>query len=399
MLMLHTADWHLGESLLRLDRTADLRARVQDVTAICEARKVDLVVIAGDLFASHSGMDAGKLTQELQHVYDAFAGFFDRGGTILAVTGNHDRDRHTEFIRTSMKLAAVPTRGTLNTGRMYLQNGPGLTRFERNGEIVQFVLVPYPLFSRYAESDDPPMNREEQNRVVRQRVARWLKLATDKEDFDPSLPSVLVAHVHVSGAEVHRLYDLNERDDVCFDGGAIPSHWAYAALGHIHKPQALGNVSHIRYCGPLDRLRIDERDDPRGVILVEIGAKGRVGEPEWIPLAATPMYDVLLEGPGDLAALTTKYPKHREAIVRVLVRHDSTAAERIEITREVKRIFPRYSELRWETAPVASVERSAVRSQADYRETVRKYLLDELEGDADGPAIAAIVEACLAEVA
>ena len=41
--------------------------------------------------------------------------------------------------------------------------------------------------------------------------------------------------------------------------------------------------------------------------------------------------------PGDLAALTTKYPKHREAIVRVLVRHDSTAAERIEITREVKR--------------------------------------------------------------
>ncbi|MCE9565971.1 MAG: hypothetical protein K8U57_28440 [Planctomycetes bacterium] len=65
--------------------------------------------------------------------------------------------------------------------------------------------------------------------------------------FERSLPSVLVAHLHVRGAEGNTLYKLSERDDVTFEAGYIPTPWEHVALGHIHKPQCHGVASHIRY--------------------------------------------------------------------------------------------------------------------------------------------------------
>ncbi len=398
MLILHTADWHLGDVLTRLDRTDDLRKRVREVAALCESRQVDLVVIAGDVFSDHSAVTYEKMTAELEHIHEAFAAFFARGGTILAITGNHDKDIRSDLIRAGMKLAAAPTRGALNPGRMYLQNGPGITTYAARGETVQFVLVPYPFAHRYAEPDDKFDSREELNRAIKTRVAAWLTNAAAKPNFDPKLPSVLVAHLNVSGSETHQLYKLTERDDVCFDGGAIPTHWAYVALGHIHKPQPLGGVGHVRYPGPLDRLRIDERNDDRGVLLVDIGPQGCRGEPEWVPLAPTPMHDIVITDPAEVAGFAAKYPDHREAIVNISVRHDSTAAQKDALTRELRKLFPRYAEIRWETDPAAAGSRGeAVQTQVDYRETVRKHLADKLTGDPDGPAIIALVETFLTE--
>ena len=41
MKILHTADWHLNDRLVRIDRTADLRAGVERVAAYCESERID----------------------------------------------------------------------------------------------------------------------------------------------------------------------------------------------------------------------------------------------------------------------------------------------------------------------------------------------------------------------
>ena len=38
-----------------------------------------------------------------------------------------------------------------------------------------------------------------------------------------TLPTILAAHLHVCGSEIHTLYKLTERDDVVFATGFLPA--------------------------------------------------------------------------------------------------------------------------------------------------------------------------------
>jgi exonuclease SbcD len=386
MKIVHTADWHLCDVLHRVSRTDDLRARVRAVAAICDSEKADVLVIAGDLFSDHSAVGADKITEELDHLQKTFEPFFRAGGTILAITGNHDKDRHVEMVRAGMKLGALPRvgGGPLLAGRMYLQNGPGVCSLETGGERVQFVLVPYPTYPRYAEADDNFTGADERNRAVQNRVGQWVQQAQLKPGFDPTLPSVLVAHLHVRGSETHTLYKLTERDDMLFEAGFVPTHWAYVALGHIHKPQCLGGASHVRYCGPLDRLDFGERDNDRGVVVVEIGK--RFGpecrtEPLWISIPPNSMHEIAVDS-TDVDFLATRYPDRETAIVKISVTLTPNGPSRDELTLNLRRLFPRFAEITFEPTPGSESDsetpRVGVRTQADYRATVREYLNEQI---------------------
>ena len=399
MKIIHTADWHLGDHLHRLDRTDDLRRRVVEVARICEEREVDVLVIAGDLFSDHTSVSAEDMTRELEHIRKVYGPFFQRGGTILAITGNHDKDKHIEFIRAGMMLAAMPSGGVkpLSPGRMYLQNGPGIAVLEGGGEKVQFVLVPYPYPHRYAEANDAFKSTEERNRTTTDRVGSWVQKAIDKPGFDKTLPSVLVAHLHVRGSETHSLYKISEIDDVLFGADFIPSHWAYVALGHIHKPQSLGGLAHVRYPGPLDRLDFGERNDDRGVIALNVGKQ--YGPecrtvPEWVPIPPTPMHLIAIANTAEIDGLPAKYPDRATAIVKINVTLEAGGPSRDEVMQRLKKMFPRYAEIVFARAETSDGDtpRTSIRSDADYRTTVRNYLKTKYPNDA---ALLALAETFL----
>src|SRR5690242_8219164 len=104
MRILHTADWHLGDRLGRIDRTADLRRAVERVAAYCEQEHADVLLMAGDLFSELSRTDG--LRDTLSHLRQVFTPFLVGGGTILAVTGNHDNEVFCQTLRSAMELAA-----------------------------------------------------------------------------------------------------------------------------------------------------------------------------------------------------------------------------------------------------------------------------------------------------
>lgn len=400
MKIIHTADWHLCDALGRVDRTADLRARVETVAALCEEHAADVLLIAGDLFSEQASLD--EITKALNHLHETFAPFFARGGTVLAVTGNHDRDTRIEMVRAGMRLATVPRpgQGPLPAGRVYLQNGASLATLEARGERVQFVLVPYPTVSRYAEPGDTFRSLDEQNRAFQGRIAAWVRQTPARPDFDAALPTLLAAHLHVVGAEVHSLYKLTERDDVIFDTSFLPTAWDYIALGHIHKPQCLAGMSNVRYPGSLDRLDFSERGDAKGVVLLDIGPSGLRCEPVWLPIPATPMYDVVLTDPeSELPTLPSRYPDCKTAIVRILVNATTTGPSRHETTQVLRQTFPRHTEITWARPQPASGTAERFRAQADYRTTVRKFLTAQLEGDPDQTALLALAESFLTEEA
>jgi exonuclease SbcD len=385
MRIIHTADWHLGDMLHRVARTADLQARVEIVAGLCETHRADVLLIAGDLFSEQAGIDA--MTGALTHLHEVFAPFFARGGTILAVTGNHDRDQRIDMLRAGMRLAAPPAAGRqFMPGRMYLLNRPYFGTLETGAsEQAQFVLIPYPTSSRYAEPGDAFRSKDDETRVLAGRVAQEIQLASRQADFNPTLPTILAAHLHIRGSGLpHTLYKLSERDDVVFDAGFLPTAWAYVALGHIHKPQCLSGMPHVRYSGSLDRLDFSESGDEKGVILLEFGPTGLRGEPVWLPIAATPIHEVTITDTGaELPTLAERYPDHETSIVRLRVTHNPAGQSRHEIARELRRLFPRHAEIAWMApeTPAGEARPRGFQPQTDYRATIRNFLSKELEGD------------------
>jgi exonuclease SbcD len=398
MRLIHTADWHLCDKLGRVDRTQDLRDRVEQVAALCEEHAADVLVIAGDLFSEGAHVTLDVMNDALDHLFKTFAGFFRRGGTVLAVTGNHDREARVESIRHGMRFAA-PEGGLLfRPGRMYLQNRPFLGTLETTaGEKAQFALVPYPTTVRYGLPAVGFPSKAEENRALNSGVANWLTDA--KAKLDPNLPTVLVGHLHVEGAGLsHTLFHIGENDDVVFDTGPLVGPWQYVALGHIHKAQALPGLPHVRYAGSLDRLHMDEREYETGVVLVELGPAGLTREPEPLPVAPTPMYKLEVADPAaELPGLGDRITNRETALVHVTATYVPGGPSRDEILRAIRAAFPRHTDIAWAKVECEGQGQSdRVKPGADYRDSVRQYLARELKDDRDRDELLKLAETFLA---
>src|SRR5579872_6947726 len=152
MRVLHTADWHLADRLGRIDRTDDLRKAVERVADYCAEQKIDVLLVAGDLFSELAGPDA--LREAIRHLQETFGPFLRDGGTILTLTGNHDKENFCQTLRHAMSLAAPlgdRPGETVEPGRLYLATNPTLLRLPdpAHNSSVQFLLMPYPTPTRY----------------------------------------------------------------------------------------------------------------------------------------------------------------------------------------------------------------------------------------------------------
>jgi exonuclease SbcD len=403
MRIIHTADWHLCDRLGRIDRTKDLQARVESVARLCMDREADVLLIAGDLFSEQATVD--DMTRALTHLRITFTPFFQRGGTILTITGNHDRDGRINLVRAGMTLASsiASQDSNLTQGRMYLINGRAVaTLTGADRQPVQFVLVPYPFPSRYDLSATEYRTKEEENRLLHARVAEWVKeLPTNHPTFKTRLPTVLVAHLHIRGSELNDLsrYVLSERDDVLFDFADLNPGWTYIALGHVHKPQMINGQANVRYPGSLDRLDFGETHDDHGILLVEVGQSGLVREPERLPILPTPFHTIPLTDPeAELPALADRYPDHEMAIVKVTVSQLTGSLSRDEIGRQLRRLFPRLYELKWpEMRPSDPSGDGGVDPRVKLSKTVNDYLIKRLKDDPDKEAIMALADEFMRE--
>jgi len=209
MKLLHTADWHLNDRLGGQDRTEHLRRRVERVAELCQHERVDVLAIAGDVFSEQA--TAAQVADSFRHLRTTFRPFFQRGGTILAVTGNHDQDGRVrpfiELARAGMDIAEPPRRpgDHFASGKMYVLDSPFFGRVRDSAGLeVQFALLPFPSHSRILTGAERAATADQLNRPIAQRVTDWIKgLHTDPR-FETRLRTVLVAHMSVTGAQFSR---------------------------------------------------------------------------------------------------------------------------------------------------------------------------------------------------
>jgi exonuclease SbcD len=356
MKILHTADWHLGDRLgQRIDRTEDLRRNVEQIAQYCQQEEVDVLLIAGDLFSETVRPDSWK--EHIEHFERTFRPFLLQGGTIVALTGNHDNEHLCGTIVEAMGLVE-PVEGPMfvtsphRRGRFYLAAHPTLLHLmDKYNTRVQFVLMPYPRPTHYSADAGSSRTCISSQERVHHLSACWVqaleKLYTSPS-FDRTIPAVLAGHIQVYGADIQNgLFRIHLPDDVVIPRAQWVEWFDYIALGHIHKPQMLNGQPHIRYSGSIERLDLGEKDDEKGVVLVEIGPQGLVAEPRVLPLPATPIEEIHIRDPDvDLAQLVQRYPLEwrQRALVKLVIHHQSGLHTLVDILEKTAQIFPRWYE-------------------------------------------------------
>lgn len=403
MKILHTADWHLGDRLGRIDRTLDLRKGVERVAAYCEETRADLLLMAGDLFSELSRADG--LRETLRHLRDVFLPFLRQGGTILAITGNHDNENLCHTLCSAISLAAPADchpEADLSPGRLYLAAEPAAVRLaDRAGNRVQFLLMPYPTGRAYL---DEPGQRfqslEEKNQNLREAFGRKLRDLQSGPAFRRDIPTVLAAHVHAHGARLSRPYRVNEQDNIVFPDADLADGFAYTALGHIHQPQALRGLPHVRYSGSIERLDLGERQDEKSLTLIEVGPAGLLAAPVCLPLPATPFAEVVITDPSrELPLLKEGFPNPDQTLVRLDVTYTAGRDNLDAVLRELDRLFPRWYARTWrESGALAPpVAPAGSPKDQDFPEIVLTYLGDELANDPDREPVLEAARQLLAE--
>ncbi|PQV63326.1 Exodeoxyribonuclease I subunit D [Abditibacterium utsteinense] len=404
MRILHTADWHMNSTLGRQNLSALIVQSLEKIAAYLEEFKVDVLVVAGDLFSERS-RDEG-MREAIAQIRRIFEPFVQRGGRIVAVAGNHDSPLRFETLRDALTLGG--------DSRFFLTSRPDFLLLpDARGDLFQFALLPYPTPANYLHGETFS-SLEEKNRKVQTRFLEALNHISDTQ-INPKLPAILVSHVHVRGAQTHSLFQISESDDVTFDPASISTDFAYAAYGHIHKPGAIAGHEFIRYCGSPVPLDAAERFDKKSVVLLEIGPRGE-RDIQILPLPQVSMHQITLdftqnEPEAELAKWRALIPDAQTALVHYTVRYQPQKHALGALRNAIDATFPRWynradEKVGLEIAPrplelvagenAVSSAASANPLSGDVPSLVRSYLQQRLENNDDRDAVLGLAEELLA---
>lgn len=300
MRILHTSDWHIGKRLSGRDRLDEQRAALDEIAAICDAEKVDLVLVAGDVFDTF--LPSAEAEDAFYSAAKKIAGT-DR--CMLIISGNHD-----DNIRLTAATALSEELGIYvygNAGhipklcggrRVYpVEAGANHIVFRTGEEEVFFNVLPYPNETRLKEDKNP-------DEKFLDKMVRWMNAG--QAENKKNLPSVFLSHLFIAGGSVsegEREIDLGGARAVPLS--ALPP-CDYTALGHLHKQQSFKN--NVVYSGSILQYAFDEAGTKKSVVLFDIGKEG-VKEMRRVELhAGKQLVRLQANGVSDAAELVRKYP-------------------------------------------------------------------------------------------
>jgi len=265
--ILHFADLHLGvESYGRIDPVTGLSSRLLDFLSVLDQvvdytleNKVDLVLFCGDAYKSR------EPTQTQQREFAKRINRLSTNGVpIFLLIGNHDLPNAIGRATTTEIF------DTLTIKNVYVSNRPDVYRIPTNSGTVQIASLPWLRRSALLTKEESKnLNFDQINQRLREVLTNVITANVPK--LDPRLPSILAAHVWVSGAQVgsERLMTIGQEHALVLSNVANPA-FDYVALGHIHRHQVLSQNPPVVYCGSLERLDFSEEKDEKGFYLVEI---------------------------------------------------------------------------------------------------------------------------------
>lgn len=298
MKILHTSDWHLGQYFMGKTRQAEHEAFLAWLIAQIEFHQVDALLIAGDIF------DTGAPPSYARELYNHFAVTVSNTKTqVVVLGGNHDSVAmlgESKTLLACLGVTVIPGVSESPTDQLLVLNSadgqPGLILCG-----IPFIRARDVTLSQAGQSAQE--KQQSLQEAIHQHYQQIFALAEDKRiELGINLPIVATGHLTTVGASVSEsVREIYIGSLEAFPTDAFPSA-DYIALGHIHRPQKVGGLEHIRYCGSPIPLSFDEINQNKEVLLVDLDNTGL----KTITPLTVPRFQELMAIRGNLADIKEK---------------------------------------------------------------------------------------------
>lgn len=304
MRILHTSDWHLGQHFMGKTRQAEHQAFCAWLIEQAREQAVDAVLIAGDIF------DTGAPPSYAREQYNRFiVELRGTGCELVVLGGNHDSVAMLGESKTL--LAQLDTRVIPGVCDDLAEQLLVLHRLDGTpGAIlcgIPFIRPRDVLLSQAGQSAQDKQQSLQQ--AIQQHYQDLYTLAEAKRaELGGDLPIIASGHLTTVGASASdSVREIYVGSLEAFPTSAFPPA-AYIALGHIHRPQKVGGLEHIRYCGSPIALSFDEAKQQKEVLLVELDSSGL----RQISALPVPRFQPLLSLRGSLKGLEVQIKQAAE---------------------------------------------------------------------------------------
>ena len=269
MRFFHLSDLHIGLRLMNRDLSEDQRYIFDQIIHYALEEKPDAILIAGDIY------DKSVPSAEAVDLFDYFISKLRRtlpDTEIMMISGNHDSVSRINIYRSILSdqrihMIGIPPE---KEGDLIEQ----VTLYDDHGP-VHFYLLPFvkPSMVKQILGVDEEGRNLSYDETIHRLIAR--------EDIRKEERNVLVSHqfylpVGWKTDQVERMDSeirtVGNIDEVKAD---VLGSFDYAALGHIHKPMAVGSEFY-RYCGTPLACSVSEASQEKGIILIEMEEKGKI---------------------------------------------------------------------------------------------------------------------------
>ena len=365
--VLHTGDWHIGQTLRGFSRESEHEAVFGCLESIVVEREVDALVVAGDVFDSQnpSGESQARFYALMARLHAARPDM-----TIVITAGNHDAAGRLEAPRPLLEAIGVHVVGNVRRrdGAIDLQRHLVPVRSAGGDVAAQVLAVSYPTAACLPPLSSLGAERRigETSPIVRAVRDLYGQLFEAARPRLAGLPLLVTGHLHVAGGleseGAERRILVGGEHAVPAD--VFPEEARYVALGHLHRAQGLG-AGQVRYCGSLIPLSAAEQPYRHGVTLVTLGTGAAEIEhieiPRPVPFLRLPASgDMPLGDLGDhLAALALDpdLPLEARPYIQVrLVREGLLPGYRAEVDRIAESFPVRVVDVRVSVPPRAAIE-------------------------------------------
>ena len=266
MKIIHTSDWHLGQSFINQSRKHEHAAFLAWLIGQVKCHEVDAVIVAGDIFDTTT---PPSYAREMYH--DFITQLHALNCTLVLLGGNHDS---VAMLNESLPLLrALGTHMIPNSLATPEEQVVQLVN-PQSGAIEAIVCaIPFlrPRDLVVAQSGEDDLSKQARFKAaIIAHYADVYQAAVDKRTaLGVNIPIIATGHltaVGIQSSESERSIYVGTLEN--YPKEAFPPA-DYIALGHIHRPQVVSKSRHIYYSGSPIALSFDELGVDKRVMLVE----------------------------------------------------------------------------------------------------------------------------------
>ena len=263
--VLHTADWHLGQSFFGFDRHNEHRRFLAWLLEEIKSQQPDALLISGDVF------DTANSSAVAQKQYFGFLARANKACpnmNIVIVAGNHDAGSRLEAPKGLLDYLHISVIGTVSRDELgEIDLDKFLVPLRDTNDKVQGIVVAVP----FLRASDVPLVSGGSDSYL-DGIREFYRAVTERacqvrDEHGPNVPLIAMGHCHLSGGDESR---DSERRLVIGGSEALScdvfsEELAYVALGHLHLPQHFRDGS-IRYSGSPIPLSFSEINYPHQIL-------------------------------------------------------------------------------------------------------------------------------------